>query len=151
MITKEELDAMIEEKLKSLGVGSPEFIQGCKELDDMIEKAKSHSTKNKPENDFGTGGSDGAFEEETPKKIEDVQLLDDLGEIRNLLEKASNSLDNFQCRYKLMLSLDNDAETQSWFLNSVRIWNSEYLSSPTTLSLHRKSSLQSNRRTCRIM
>ncbi len=115
MITKEELDAMIEEKLKSLGVGSPEFIQGCKELDDMIEKAKSHSTKNKPENDFGTRGSDGAFEEETPKKIEDVQLLDDLGEIRNLLEKASNSLDNFQCRYKLMLSLDNDAETQSWF------------------------------------
>ena len=115
MITKEELDAMIEEKLKSLGVGSPEFIQGCKELDDMIEKAKSHSTKNKPENDFGTGGSDGAFEEETPKKIEDVQLLDDLGEIRNLLEKASNSLDNFQCRYKLMLTLDDDAETQSWF------------------------------------
>lgn len=115
MITKEEMDAMVEETIKRLGVGSPEFIQGCKELDDMIEKAKAHSSKKETENDFGTGGSDGAFEEETPKKVEDVQLLDDLGEIRNLLEKASNSLDNFQCRYKLMLSLDNDAETQGWF------------------------------------
>ena len=115
MITKEELDAMIEEKLKSLGVGSPEFIQGCKELDDMIEKAKAPSSKKEPENNFGTRGSGVAFEEETPKKVEDVQLLDDLGEIRNLLEKASNSLDNFQCRYKLMLTLDDDAVTQSWF------------------------------------
>lgn len=115
MITKEEMDAMVEETIKRLGVGSPEFIQSCKELDDMIEKAKSHSTKNELKNAFDTGGSDEALEEETSKKEEDVRLLDDLGEIRHLLEKASNSLDNFQCRYKLMFSLDDDAETQSWF------------------------------------
>jgi hypothetical protein len=115
MITKEEMDAMVEEELKRLGVGSTEFKRKCQELDDMIERAKAHFFTNKSDDDLTSEGQDEILEKGFSKKTNDIQLLDDLGEIRHLLEKASNSLDSFQYRYKLMFSLDDDAETKDWF------------------------------------
>ena len=115
MITKEEMDAMVEKELKRLGVGSSGFMRKCQELDDMIERARLRFFTDKPDNDLPSERREETLEKESPGKTNDIQLLDDLGEIRHLLEKASNPLDNFQCRYKFMLSLDNDAETQGWF------------------------------------
>ena len=47
MITKEEMDAMVEKELKRLGVGSSGFMRKCQELDDMIERARSCFFTNK--------------------------------------------------------------------------------------------------------
>lgn len=48
MITKEEMDAMVAEEIKRLGVGSLEFKRKCQELDNMIEKARLNFTTNLP-------------------------------------------------------------------------------------------------------
>ena len=106
---------MLNEEIERLGVGSPEFKRKYQELDDMIEKARSYFFSNEPDDDLTFEEQDNPSEKKSPEKIDDIQLLDDLGEIRNLLEKASNSLDSFQYRYKLMFSLDDDAETKGLF------------------------------------
>lgn len=117
MITKEEMDAMIKEGLERLGVGDQGFKKRCQELDDLIEEMRARNREEK------AGKAISAREQGLPKKIsqrDDVKLLDDLGEIRHLLEKASNSLDSFQCRYKLVYKIEDDRETQKWFFEQRR-------------------------------